>query len=220
MITKTRVSIPLISIARLRMEVDGDGVTTLVAAKGCPLSCKYCINAKVLVDSQPSRPVTPEELIEMVKIDDLYFQATGGGIVFGGGESLLHADFIADFAKKKPEGWKLTAETCLNVPEENLRKVLPFLDYYIVDIKDMNPDIYRAYTGKDNEAVLRNLKILADNVPQSNVKVRIPAIPGFNGEEDGRKSIEQVRAIGPDFRIEVFSYIVRAEEKQEKKEAT
>lgn len=215
----TRITIPLISTNRLRMEVDGDGVTTLVAAKGCPLSCRYCINAKVLTDAAPSNPVTPEELVEMVKIDDLYFQATGGGIVFGGGESLLHADFIAEFAQLKPEGWKLTAETCLNVPEENLRKVLPYLDYYIVDIKDMNPDIYRAYTERGNEAVLRNLRILAENVPQNRVKVRIPAIPDFNGEEDRKKSVEQVRAIGPDFRIEVFSYIIRGEETQEK-EAT
>lgn len=212
----TRITIPLISTNRLRMEVDGDGVTTLVAAKGCPLSCKYCINANVLTDTAPSNPVTPEELVEMVKIDDLYFQATGGGIVFGGGESLLHADFIAEFAKLKPEGWKLTAETCLNVPEENLHKVLPYLDYYIVDIKDMNPDIYRAYTERGNEAVLRNLRILAENVPQNHVKVRIPAIPRFNGEEDRKKSVEQVRAIGPDFRIEVFSYIIRGEETQEK----
>jgi hypothetical protein len=49
--------------------------------------------------------------------------------------------------------------------------------------------------------------------------VRIPAIPGYNGEEDRKKSVEQVRAIGPDFRIEVFSYIIRGEETQEK-EAT
>ena len=83
--------LPLINIARLRMETDGDGVTTLIASAGCPLSCKYCINRPILDRKDNVRMVSPEELLEMVRIDDLYFQATGGGIVFGGGESLLHA---------------------------------------------------------------------------------------------------------------------------------
>lgn len=215
-----QITIPLINISRLRMEIDGDGVTTLVAMKGCPLSCKYCINKKVLSDEVPSQAVTVEELYEKVKIDDLYFQATGGGIVFGGGESLLHADFIEAFAKRKPEGWKITVETSLNVPEENLRKVMPYVDCYIVDIKDMNPDTYRAYTGKDNEAVLRNLRILAESNTGAKVHVRIPLIPGFNGQEDCERSVRQVKAIGPDFETEVFPYIIRDEKKQDKKEAT
>ena len=136
--------LPYICINRLRMETDGDGVTTLVAAKGCPLRCKYCINADVLSEKIPFHEITPEELFDRVKIDDLYFQASGGGIVFGGGEGLLHPDFLVAFAAMKPPEWKLIVETSLNVPEKTLARVMPYVDGYIADIKDMNPKTYKA----------------------------------------------------------------------------
>ena len=84
---------PLLALARLRMGTDGKGVTTLAAGAGCPLSCRYCINKRLLKEA-PREDVTAEELIERIRIDDLYFRATGGGVTFGGGESLLHAAFI------------------------------------------------------------------------------------------------------------------------------
>ena len=87
---------PLLSLNRHRMATDGEGVTTLVAGAGCPLHCKWCINKKILQEGTPQF-VTAEELFERVKVDNLYFMASGGGITFGGGESLLYADFIREF---------------------------------------------------------------------------------------------------------------------------
>ena len=75
------------------MGIDGEGVTTLVAGAGCPLLCRWCINKKILAEA-PAENISPSELLERVRIDDLYFQVTGGGVTFGGGESLLHAPFI------------------------------------------------------------------------------------------------------------------------------
>ncbi|MBO4324004.1 MAG: radical SAM protein [Lachnospiraceae bacterium] len=201
--------LPLINIARLRMETDGDGVTTLVAAAGCPLSCKYCINRPILERKDNIRQVSPEELLGMVSIDDLYFQATGGGIVFGGGESLLHAAFIRDFAAIMPKEWKLIVETSLNVPEENLRLVMPYADYYIVDIKETDSEIYRAYTGADGEQAYRNLRLLADSGLADKVKVRVPLIPGFNTPDDCRRSAERLQEIAQFDKIDIFSYIIR-----------
>lgn len=200
--------LPFITMDRLRMETDGDGVTTLVAAMGCPLSCKYCINRNLLAEPKRCRNITPEELLKMVRIDNLYFQATGGGIVFGGGESLLHAEFIRDFAKIKPKAWKLIVETSLNVPEENLCIVLPYVDTYIADIKESNPDTYRAYTGADGERAWSNLRLLAENGLCGRVKVRIPLIPDFNTPEDVKKTAERVRETGEFDKIEIFSYII------------
>ena len=119
------ITMPFITMDRLRMETDGDGVTTLVASKGCPLSCRYCINKNILCDDVPCRQITPQELFEKVRIDDLYFRATNGGVVFGGGESLLHARFIRAFAEIVPKSWQIIAETSLNVPTELLRIAMP-----------------------------------------------------------------------------------------------
>ncbi|MBR2653322.1 MAG: radical SAM protein, partial [Lachnospiraceae bacterium] len=100
---------PLLALARLRMGTDGKGVTTLAAGAGCPLSCRYCINKRLLKEA-PREDVTAEELIEKIRIDDLYFRATGGGVTFGGGESLLHAAFIGRFKELCPPEWRIAAE--------------------------------------------------------------------------------------------------------------
>lgn len=91
-----------------------------------------------------ARLYTPEALYDALAVDDLYFQATNGGVTFGGGEPLMHADFLRAFIRLVNGRWRVRAETSLHVPPENA--VLP-LDEYIVDIKDMNPAIYHAYTA-------------------------------------------------------------------------
>ena len=93
---------PLIGIARHRLATDGQGVTTLVAFHGCPLRCRYCLNPQCLEPSGIQQDITPQELLDKVRVDDLYFQATNGGICFGGGEPLLHSRFIADFCRLCP----------------------------------------------------------------------------------------------------------------------
>ena len=209
------ITMPFIALDRLRMETDGDGVTTLVASKGCPLSCRYCINRRVLSDEIPSRPITPEELYAKVRIDDLYFRATNGGVVFGGGESLLHARFIRAFADIAPKAWRILAETSLNVPTELLRIAMPAVSTWIVDIKDMNPEIYRAYTGCDNALVKENLRVLAEAGRCGDVTVRVPLIPEYNTSEDQQRSIEELKAIGDWKMYDTFSYTVREQTREE-----
>ncbi len=199
---------PLIGLMRHRIGIDGEGVTTLAAAHGCPLRCRFCLNPQSWREDAPVKPVTPEQLYDLVKIDDLYFQATGGGVVFGGGEPLLRTDFIRAFRGLCGDRWRLTAETCLNVPPENLRAAMACVDDFIVDIKDVNPDIYRRYTGADNARALSNLKILVGTVGPDRVVVRVPRIPGYNTPEDVARSEAAVRAMGVE-RVDVLDYIVR-----------
>ena len=196
---------PLLAIDRLRMESDGEGVTTLVAGAGCPLRCRFCINADVL--KKKPEPITPQALFERTRIDNLYFQATGGGLCFGGGESLLHADFIAAFRKLIGGAWKLTAETSLQVSPAALETAIGALDAFIVDVKTADPAIYKSYTGGDNRPVFRNLQTLLRSVPPEKVKVRVPLIPGYNDEADQKKTAALLREMGAE-NIELFIYKV------------
>lgn len=198
---------PLLSIARLRMGIDGRGVTTLAAGAGCPLRCRWCINEKVLREGVPLF-ITAEELTERVRIDDLYFRATGGGITFGGGESLLHAGFIRRFREVCPPEWRISAETSLAVPEELLLTAIPAVDDFIVDCKDMDPDIYRRYTGGDPELMAANLKLLLASVSAERIRVRVPLIPEFNDREAQSRSAETLRSLGVE-NIELFDYVKR-----------
>jgi len=188
------------------MTVDGEGITTLIAGAGCPLSCKYCINKEIL--RHMPEMVTPEELYYRLKIDDLSFQATGGGVTFGGGESLLHSDFIASFRQVCGASWRIYAETSLAVPEENILAAANCIDGFIVDIKTLNPDIYLAYTGKPGDRAFENLKLLRSLVGQERILVRVPLIPGFNTQEDQARTECLLRQQG--FRrIDVFNYVLR-----------
>ena len=197
----------IFGISRHRLTTDGEGVTTLVAFCGCPLRCKYCLN-KTSWDMDKGRDYTPESLFEEVKIDQLYFFATHGGVTFGGGEPLLQVDFIKAFRALCGPQWQILAETSLNVPFEQVLTLDAVLDGYIVDIKDMNPDIYKAYTGQDNALVLSNLQWLLQHSEPKRIMVRVPHIPEFNTDENVARSIERLRAMGV-VNIDEFNYIIR-----------
>lgn len=197
----------IFGISRHRLTTDGEGVTTLVAFSGCPLRCKYCLN-KTSWELSKGRDYTPEMLFEEVKIDQLYFLATHGGITFGGGEPLLQVEFIKEFRALCGPQWQILAETSLNVPLKNVEALDPVLDGYIIDIKDMNPEIYKAYTGKDNALVLSNLEWILRHGDPNRIMVRVPHIPDFNSDEDVSRSMEQLKKMGV-MNFNEFTYIIR-----------
>lgn len=201
------ITAPFIAVNRHRLATDGEGVTTLVAFYGCPLRCRYCLNPQCLQVNGVWRRLTPGELYSEVEIDDLYFIATGGGICFGGGEPLLYPDFIRTFSKLMNPEWKLTVETSLNVPLENIKTIAALVQMWYIDIKDFSPTIYNAYTGKDNTQVIRNLVWLAANGYADKVILRLPLIPDYNTEEDRLLSQQRLEALGF-AHFDKFTYLV------------
>ena len=205
---QSEITAPFIAINRHRLTTDGEGVTTLVGFHGCPLHCQYCLNAQCLQADGVWCRLTPGELYSEVEIDDLYFVATGGGICFGGGEPLLRSDFIKAFAEIMNPEWKLTIETSLNVPLENVKAIASLVQMWYVDIKDMNPDIYKAYGCKENKQVISNLQWLAANGYADKVIIRLPLIPEYNTDEERQRSQQQLEEMGFT-NFDKFNYIVR-----------
>lgn len=200
----------MIGISRHRLAIDGEGVTTLVAFHGCPLRCKYCLNPHSLSKDTQCIERTVEELIDEVRIDQLYFLATGGGVTFGGGEPLLHSAFIKAFCEQCPKEWRISIESSLNVPRKNVEDVLPFVKEWIIDIKDMNPDIYKAYSSISNERVIDNLRWIAsehaDLLPC--ITIRLPHIPNHNTDDDRNRSQAFLETLGYT-KFDRFEYIIR-----------
>ena len=205
---QSEITAPFIAINRHRLTTDGEGVTTLVGFHGCPLHCEYCLNAQCLQADGVWCRLTPGELYSEVEIDDLYFVATGGGICFGGGEPLLRSEFIKAFAEIMNPEWKLTIETSLNVPLKNVKAIASLVQMWYVDIKDMNPDIYKAYGCKENKQVISNLQWLAANGYADKVIIRLPLIPEYNTDEDRQQSQQQLEEMGFT-NFDKFNYIVR-----------
>lgn len=186
----------IIGVVRHRLASDGEGVTTLVAFHGCPLSCRYCLNPQSLGNDGHFPEYSPVELYAEVSVDNIYFIATNGGVTFGGGEPCLRPDFIREFRELCGPDWKLNLETSLNVPVANVEALLPVTDYLIIDVKDMNSDIYRSYTDRSNDLVIANLRKIAEAGRQRDCLVRLPIVPGYNTDADREASRRQLEALG------------------------
>ncbi len=116
------VAARIFGIVRHRLTVYGEGVATLMAFSGCPLRCKYCLN-KASWEEGRGRIYKSESLFEEVKIDQLYFLATHGGVTFGGGEPLLQVGFIKEFRALCWQQWQIfVVETDSSISNANLLK--------------------------------------------------------------------------------------------------
>ena len=205
MMEEIKEEIPVIGIYRHRLQTDGEGVCTLVAFHGCPLRCPYRLNPQCLEHEEQGERYDCKSLYEETKVDALYFLATRGGVTFGGGEPCLRSHFISDFRQYCGKEWQLAVETSLNVPEEHIERLLPVVDRFVVDIKDMNPEIYRRYTGRGNELVHRNLRLLVENGRAKDTIARIPLIPLYNTEKDQQRSREELERLGFSC-FDIFTY--------------
>ncbi|EFV31733.1 radical SAM superfamily protein [Bacteroides eggerthii 1_2_48FAA] len=196
-IWKRREEAPFCGVDRHRMGTDGNGITTLVVFHDCPLRCKYCLNPQTLGPRyEDAVYYIPKELYQEVKKDNLYFLSTHGGITFGGGEPCLYSRFICKFRLQCGPSWRLTVETSLNVPQGDLESLLDVVDYYIVDIKDMDASKYRQYTGEDNCRVIDNLRFLLEHGKSDSILVRVPLIPHYNTTTDVENNVRILKDMG------------------------
>lgn len=184
------------SISPRRMGSDGEGVTTLVALSGCPLSCAYCINPQCKRPSVRDLNVTATDVVRLCMPDNLYFLATGGGITIGGGEPLMHPQFVHEMRADMPEGWTMNMETSLGVPLSHLTQVIDDVSLFVIDVKDMNADIYHAYTNHNQQQLIANLELLAERGMQGKCIIRLPLIHGYSTIDDIQASQRRLSDMG------------------------
>lgn len=193
----------IMGINRHRMGTDGKGISTLITFYGCPLNCKYCLNPQCKSESTPCTYIEPNDLVNLLMVDDIYFKSTGGGIVFGGGEPLLNAEYIKEACDLVPTKWKIRIETSLNVKWDKIELLLPYIDQWIIDIKDSNTEIYKNYTGVDNLKVYDNVLRLSHKTGKEKLLIRIPKIPNYNTEKNIQESVKLYSNLG---NIDIFNY--------------
>ena len=169
---------------------DGPGIRTIVFLKGCALRCKWCCNPEsqefdiqqMNMDGKiktVGRDVTVSEVMEEVLKDYRYFSRSGGGLTLSGGECLLQPDFaVALLEAAKYNGITTAIESTGFAKFEVIERLLPHLDYYLMDIKHINSDKHRQFTGQPNERILENAKKIAQKA--NKLIIRVPGIPTFN----------------------------------------
>ena len=169
---------------------DGPGIRTIIFLKGCMFRCKWCCNPegqnfdieKLVTGGQEKivgRDVSAGEVADIVARDEAYYRRSGGGVSLSGGEALLQPEFAkAIFALCKARGINTAIETTGAVDFEKIKDVIPYIDYFLMDIKHMNSKKHKAYCGYGNERVLENARKISGMA--KSYSVRVPVIPGFN----------------------------------------
>ena len=155
-------------------------------------SCTRCMACVQTCPSEAikawGRPVTAEEVMQEIRRDKGYYDRSGGGVTISGGEPLLQTEFVAEvFRKCREEGIHTCCETSLCIGWEEVEKLLPLTDLWIADLKMMDEEKHREYTGGSNRQILENLQRLA-RVPDVQLILRIPVIPGVNDTQENMEA--------------------------------
>ena len=158
---------------------------------------------------------TANEILSEIIKDKPYYENSGGGVTFSGGECMLQIDFLCELLRLcKENGLHTAVDTAGCVPFESFEKILPYTDLFLYDIKTMDLQKHIEYTGVDNTVILNNLKRLLD--VSAKIWIRIPIISGIND------SVEEMIEIKSFFdkhgfpeKVELLSYHSLGESKYE-----
>ena len=133
------------------------------------------------------REYTVKELAKELMKDQIFYEESGGGVTFSGGEVMAaDMDYVLAAAKElSRQDVTLTIDTCGYVPYERFQQLLPYVDTFLYDVKVMDPELHKKYIGVDNELILENLVRLARD--GARIYIRIPVIKEVNGNEKNMK---------------------------------
>nr|WP_320118603.1 glycyl-radical enzyme activating protein [uncultured Marinifilum sp.] len=181
---------------------DGPGIRTTIFLKGCPLRCLWCHNPesfsplieefyqhrklgdKLIQDKvQIGKQYSVIDLIKEIEKDQLFFDESGGGVTFSGGEPLLQLDFLEAMLKEcKQKDIHTVVDTSGFAPLENLQRISKNVDLFLFDLKQMDDQEHKNLTGISNQQILENLSYLIKQ--KKDLIIRYPMIPGFNDSKE------------------------------------
>jgi pyruvate formate lyase activating enzyme len=175
--------------ARECLRVCPEDALTL-APEGMRIDRERCTVCGACVEACPTaaletigRRWTPEQLIEELLKDQVFYDTSGGGVTFSGGEPMLQLDFLCQvFPRCREVGLHVALDTCGAVPWESFERVLPSVNLVLYDLKIMDEARHRAATGISNDRILKNAReLVAHGVP---MWIRTPVIPGYTNDHE------------------------------------
>ena len=180
---------------------------------GCTLCGKCTFYCPVDARKVCGREYTVDEVFAEVIKDKAYYDNSGGGVTFSGGECMLQIDFLIEILKKcKENGIHTAVDTAGHIPFESFEKILPYTDLFLYDIKCFDSEKHQKYVGVGNKIILENLSKLF----QANAKIwiRIPIISDINDSvEEMQKIKDFLDENGKPEKIELLPYHAMGENK-------
>ena len=217
---------------------DGPGIRTTVFLKGCPLDCIWCHNPeskklepetttkitrnKVLKLSYSEtkdvvgREITVDEIMIEVLKDRMFYEQSGGGVTFSGGEPLMQPKFLkALLIKCKEHDIHTAVDTSGYSSKEAFESIISYTDLFLFDLKLMDEEEHKKYTGVSNKLILRNLTFLSGAAKK--IRIRIPLIPEITDTENNINQIaELLSKLKNIYNVDLLPYNELSESKNKK----
>lgn len=159
-----------------KLDIEGAHQINTEACSLCGACVKECPAAAITVIGQE---YTPMEVCELVRKDKIYYEHSGGGVTFSGGEPTFQYEFLLALLKlAKDEQLHVCLETNGMLAQSHLLELSRFVDVFLFDFKHYDDQLHQKYTGVSNQPILKNLELL--NQIEKAIILRCPIIPGIN----------------------------------------
>lgn len=215
---------------------DGPGIRTTVFLKGCPLKCCWCHNPESQQpEPQSGKPfqhksnlklfresdligndVSVDEVVTEINKDIIFYDESGGGVTFSGGEPLMQENFLTALLQAcRVNAIHIVVDTCGYAPYSVFQKINPLVDLYLFDLKIIDDADHLKYTGISNFSIFKNLSQLIDD--QKNIRLRFPLIPGITDtKENLNQMIEFIQKLKMNLPLDLLPYNKIAESKYDR----
>ncbi|AQS59086.1 trans-4-hydroxy-L-proline dehydratase activase [Desulforamulus ferrireducens] len=168
--------------------------------QACGKCLDYCLTDAREIAGQT---YSLSEIIKEIEKDRPFYEESGGGVTLSGGEPLCQIDFVTELVKSCQDmGISVAVDTCGHVPFSYFENILAEVDLFLYDLKLMDPELHRQYTGVDNKLILENLQKLSAR--GGNIWLRLPLIEGVNMN---REHINQVISFTRDLNISLVNLL-------------
>lgn len=159
----------------------GKAVTNRALCNACGDCTDWCFQSAREV---AGKTYTVDQLVKEAEKDRMFYENSGGGITLSGGEVMVQdMDYIEAVCNKLyDKGYSVDIDTCGYAPYENFKRILPYVDTFLYDIKAMQDEVHQKFIGTSNQLILENLIKL--NEDGAKINIRIPVITGVNATEE------------------------------------
>lgn len=193
--------------------VDGPGIRFVIFMQGCKIRCSYCHNPDTWAMSG-GEEYTPEQLFAKIKRYKAYFQASGGGVTFSGGEPLLQPEFLIEVLKLCKEAGIHTTIDTAGVGVGQYEEILKYTDLVLFDVKHIDKDKYKDLVGLEMNESTKFLEVLQKT--GTKMWVRHVVVPGITDDREHlialKKFIDTLKNVE---KVELLPYHVLGSNKYE-----
>ncbi len=204
---------------------DGPGIRTTVFFQGCPLQCAWCHNPEGIPQLLESsgmgahhssiKKYSIDQLMEEILKDKIFYEESGGGVTFSGGEPLMQTEFLIRILKQlSKENIHSTVDTSGYAPPEIFNEVIQLADLILFDLKIVDNKKHELYTGTGNSLIHNNLAHLTDSkIP---FRIRIPLVNKITADDRNLDGILSILGNNNNVEIDLLSYHDLGKGKQQK----